>query len=169
MRTLPWLLIAIVLSGCSSDPRTGYSLNPGSEQTVSSIAVPIFENVTFRPGLEHELTKAIQNEVHRSTPWSVMPEGRADSTLRGVITEVSLRKLNTDQTSGLGSEYALDIVVDFRWRENATAQTLLERKSFRGVGRFAPGPGVREPIEFGEQEAVDRLARSIVRELRTTW
>jgi uncharacterized lipoprotein YmbA len=163
------IVCLVILAGCSSDPRAGYSVNPGAQSAVASVAVPVFENVTFRPGLEHELTKAIMGEIHRSTSWSVLPESRADSTLRGVITEVTLRKLNTDQTSGLGSEYALDIVVDFRWRENRTAQTLLERESFRGVGRFAPGAGAREPIEFGEQEAVDRLARAIVRELRTSW
>jgi uncharacterized lipoprotein YmbA len=162
-------LVVAIVSGCASDPHMGYSVRSGSGAEITSVAVPIFENMTFRPGLETLLTNAIMNELHRSTSWSVVPENRADTTLRGVISSVNLRKLNTDQTSGLGSEYALDIVVDFRWRENRTAQTILERQSFRGVGRFAPGPGVREPIEFGEQEAIERLARSIVREMRTTW
>lgn len=175
--TLPHRLGAIVLAlalvaglwGCSSDPRRGYAFGSPFDESIRTVGAPIFDNVTFSHGLEALLTEAIVKEIHRTTPWAVTGADGADTTISGAITEVTLRKLNTDSTSGLVSELAVDIAVDFEWRDNRSGQTILARRNFRGVGSFAPGPGAREPIELGEQAAIERLAVAIVSELRSDW
>jgi curli biogenesis system outer membrane secretion channel CsgG len=163
------LLCAAALAGCASDPTRGYSFGAAYSDDIRTIATPIFDNVTFSHGMESLLTEAVVKEIHRTTPWGVTGAGAADTTLTGSITEVTLRKLNTDSTSGLVSELAVDIAIDFEWRDNRSGQTILARRNFRGVGSFAPGPGAREPIELGEQAAVERLAAAIVNELRSDW
>lgn len=165
-RLLVIALLAGAVSGCAGD---GYRFGTAHRHDVRTIAAPIFDNVTFSHGMEAMLTEAVIKELHRSTPWGVAPEATADTTLRGVITEVRLHKLNTNPTSGLVSELAVDVSVDFEWRDNRTGQTLVARRNFRGMGRFAPGSGAGEPIEVGEQAAVDRVARAIVAELRSDW
>lgn len=163
------LLASLPLGACASDPNQGYAFGAAYDDNVRTIAAPIFDNVTFSHGMEALLTEAIVKEIHRSTPWGVTGENAADTVLTGSITEVTLRKLNTDSTSGLVSELAVDISVDFEWRDNRSGETILARRNFRGVGNFAPGPGAREPIELGEQAAVERLAAAIVDELRSDW
>jgi hypothetical protein len=162
-------ILSVALGGCASDPTQGYSFGAAYDDEIRTIAAPVFDNVTFSHGLEALLTEAIVKEIHRTTPWGVTGENAADTVLSGSITEVTLRKLNTDSTSGLVSELAVDISVDFEWRDNRSGETILSRRNFRGVGSFAPGPGAREPIELGEQAAVERLAAAIVDELRSDW
>lgn len=163
------LLCVGAAGGCASDPTRGYAFGAAFSDDIRTIATPIFDNVTFSHGVESLLAEAVVKEIHRTTPWGVTGEGAADTTLTGSITEVTLRKLNTDSTSGLVSELAVDIAIDFEWRDNRSGQTILARRNFRGVGSFAPGPGAREPIELGEQAAVERLAAAIVNELRSDW
>ena len=164
-RALLAALVLALLSGCAG----GYRFGAAYSDDMRTIAAPMFDNVTFSHGMEAMLTEALLKELNRSTPWEVAPEATADTTLSGVITEVRLHKLNTSPTSGLVTELAVDLSVDFEWRDNRTGQTLLARRNFRGIGRFAPGRGVGEPIEVGEQAAVDRVARAIVAELRSDW
>ncbi|MFG0273549.1 MAG: LPS assembly lipoprotein LptE [Phycisphaerales bacterium] len=165
------LLLAVLACapGCASDPSRGYSFGAAYSDDIRTIATPIFDNVTFSHGLESLLAEAVVKEIHRTTPWGVTAPGAADTTLSGSITEVTLRKLNTDSTSGFVSELAVDISIDFEWRDNRSGQTILTRRNFRGVGSFAPGTGAGEPIELGEQAAVERLAAAIVNELRSDW
>lgn len=163
-----------VLAGCSSDPTRGYSFVSAygasdDPRAIRTVAVPVFENTTFSAGSEVLLTDAIVKEILRVTPWAVASGASADATLKGSITGARLRKLNTDNTSGFVSEQAVDLRVDFVWVDNRSGETILARRDFRAVGSFAPGNGAREPIELGEQAAIERLARDIVHELLADW
>ena len=170
LATLPCLGVG----ACSSDPTRGYSLvsayDPADDsRSIRTVSVPIFENTTFSAGAELLLTDAIVKEIHRVTPWAVATGPSADFTLRGAISGARLRKLNTDNTSGFVSEMAVDLRVDFDWVDNRSGETVLARRDFRAVGSFAPGAGARDPIELGEQDAIERLARDIVHELLADW
>ena len=170
-----FLLLAVAsVAGCSNDPSRGYSfVSPhqaaDDSRQIRTVAVPVFENTSFSPGVEVLLTDAIIKEIHRVSPWGVAIGDSADATLHGAITSARLRKLNTDDVSGLVSEMAVDLRVDFDWVDNRTGETVLARRNFRSVGSFAPGDGAREPIELGEQGAIERLARDIVHELLADW
>lgn len=169
LRAISLVCALAVAGGCSSDPTRGYSFSTAYDENVQTISAPIFDNITFHHGLEAYLSEAIVKEIHRSTPWAVTGEQGAETTLTGTITEVRLQRLSTDNDSGFVSEVAVDMAVDFTWRDNRTGETILSRRNFRAVGSFAPGPGAREPIELGEQAAIERLAKSIVGELRSDW
>jgi hypothetical protein len=170
----PILMLAGAQAGCSSDPTRGYSFvsaydAPDDPRAIRTVAVPVFENTTFSAGAEVLLTDAIVKEILRVTPWAIASGASADATLKGAIAGARLRKLNTDSTSGFVSEQAVDLRVDFDWVDNRSGETILARRDFRAVGSFAPGNGAREPIELGEQDAIERLARDIVHELLADW
>ena len=132
----------------------------------------MFDNRDFQHGLEIELTEAIIKEIQRSTPWVVVQGqngGGADTTLTGVITQATLHNLTTSSTTGLVQEMAVEISVDFDWRDARTGKYLISRRDFRAMESFVPAPGSRERLELGQHAAVQELARSIVAELRSNW
>lgn len=157
-----------MLTACASDPSEGYAMGGGFRDDVRSVAVPVWDNRTFHPGLEAQLTEAIIKEIQRSTPWVVVNRG-ASTTLTGTITAAELRKLGTDHTTGLAQELAVDLAVDFEWRNNRSRRPIIARRDFRAQGSFIPARGVAEPIEVGQLGAIDALARDIVAELRSDW
>ena len=154
--------------GCASDPAEGYAMGSGHRADVRSVRVPVWENRTFVPGLEAQLTEALIKEIQRSTPWVIVSSG-ATTTLDGTITAADRRKLGTDSTTGLVQDMAVDIAVDFAWTNNRTRKALIERRHFRAQGSFIPTRGVGEPLEVGQLDAIEALARDIVNELRSNW
>ncbi|MEQ8850835.1 MAG: LPS assembly lipoprotein LptE [Phycisphaerales bacterium] len=163
------LAIAWMSAGCASDPRSGYALDAEYDQSVRTVAVPIFENRTFDHGLEYDLTEAIIKEIHAETPWKVTQGAGADTELTGIVSEVRQRKLSTERESGFVQELAVEIIVSFEWKERRTGEILVTRSRFRSSEAFVPGKSVRERREMGRRAAVQELAENIVRELRSAW
>lgn len=169
MRRLLGLILCTVLVACSSDPKKGYTLGSGYREDVRTVSVPVFDNTTFSHGLEIQLTDAVIKEIHRSTPWRVAPGEGADTALTGSITGSNLRRLSRQEGTGLAQELAVELTVSFEWKDSRTGEVLVARQNFRAADTFTPAQGAQERLEFGERAAIDRLARDIVAELRSTW
>jgi hypothetical protein len=157
------------LCSCSSDPREGYSMSPAHDESVRTVHVPMFNNKTFFRGIELELTDAIVKEIQSNTPWRVVSQGNADTVLSGTITNSGLRAISTAEGSGLVQEQGVEIVLDFSWRNNRTGRTMVQRKNFKGADIFIPARLVGESLETGQTAAIQRLAKSVVAELRSNW
>ncbi|MGD9688712.1 MAG: LPS assembly lipoprotein LptE [Phycisphaerales bacterium] len=161
--------MVLCVPGCSSDPRQGYSFTSTFSSDVESIAVPVFQNTTYGRGLELELTEAVVAELRSRTPWRISTEDQAHTTIRGTITSAELRKLSTARDTGLVEELAVEVTVDFEWKDNRTGRVIVSRRGFTGAEAFAPARGIGERIETGQHATVQELARAIVAEMRSGW
>jgi hypothetical protein len=161
--TLGWI------GGCAADPRSGYSFESTFPSDVQSVSVDVFDNYSTTPGVETTLTEAIVKEIQRSTRMRVVGEAQADSTLRGVITSVSLRRLSLEPTSGMVQELSVTITVDFDWKDVRSGKALVSRRSFSAVDTFVPARPTGEPLATGVDGATQRLAQDLVSELRSAW
>lgn len=157
------------LAACAANPRSGYAFASAYRTDIKTVSVPMFENSTYRHGLEAQLTEMVVKEIHRTTPWRVVAEGSAQTTLTGTITAADLRKLTTGGTSGLVQTLAVDAAVNFEWKEAGTGKVLVARRNFRTSRAFAPARGAEESLESGEASTLDQLAKDIVAELRGSW
>ncbi len=168
-----FLIILVAACGlcqsCASDPTVGYAFNADYDQSVRTVAVEVFDNRTFRHGVEDDLAEAIIREIHRSTPWKVSLGEDADTALTGAVTGVRNRKVSTNRQSGLVQEQAVELTVSFEWKDRTTGEILVSRRRFSSMETFVPVPDVRERIEMGERAVVQEMAERIVRELRSTW
>jgi hypothetical protein len=123
----------------------------------------------FQKGIEIDLTDAIIKEIQRTTPWVVTSEAGAQTTLSGTITDASLRALSTNSQTGYVQEMAVELTVDFDWRDGRTGQYLSSRRAFKSMEGFVPARPTNERIELGQHAVVQEMARSIVAELRSGW
>jgi hypothetical protein len=128
----------------------------------------MFGNKTFMHGIETDLTDAVIKEIQRHTGWSVTNAGGAETTLTGTITSADLKYLSLSGTTGLVQEQAVELTIDFEWRD-ASGKTLSARRNFKALESFVPQRGVGERVELAEHAAVQELARAIVGELRSAW
>jgi len=153
-------------AGCSG---SGYTFDSPYREDVKTVAVPVFDNATFAHGVEGELTDAIIKEIHRTTPWRVTPLDRADTSLKGTITDADLRKLSTNSESGLVESMAWQLTVSFEWKVVDTGDVLVARRNFRAAEIFVPASRAGERLEFGESSSIDQMAKDIVASLRSSW
>ena len=161
---------AILSLGCSISASEGYVFDTGFRRDIRSIATPMFENRTFEHGVEARLAEALAKELNRVTPYAVTSSvAEADSTITGVIKVVHRRQLSVNRDSGLGQEMAIEIVIDFQWRDNRTGKTILARRNFRGAGTYIPTPGAVERTRIGEEGAIASIVQGLVAELRADW
>jgi len=158
------------LGGCAISASEGYVFDTGYRKDIRSVSTPVFENRTFEHGVEARLAEALAKELNRVTPYAVTSSASdADSSITGVIKAVHRRQLSINRDSGLGQEMAMEIVIDFQWRDNRTGKTILARRNFRGAGTYIPTPGASERTRIGEEGAVASVVEGIVAELRADW
>lgn len=162
-------LAGVLVSGCASDPEKGYSFASAHDESIHSIHVPVFTNNTYSHGIETELTDAIVKQLKSATPWKVTGDSAAQTTLTGKITDSRLQALSLGRTSGLVQEQAVILTIEFEWRDNASGRLLASRKNFTASEIFVPSQGVGERLEAGQDGAIQKLARGVVDELRSSW
>lgn len=162
------LLLALFATGC------GYVVGSPYGSEVRSVYVPMFTSVTFRRGLEFQLTEAVQKQIQMRTPYRLLKEPDADTRLTG--------KIVSDNKSLLGEtgfddarELQLNLVVEVTWEDLRTGQILAQQRvplspdvvTLTSQAEFAPEVG--QSRATAERAAVDRLARSIVDMMETPW
>ena len=156
-----WLGAALVLAGC------GYTAGSLVSKEYRTVYIPIWENATFRRGLEFRLTELLQKEIEHRTHLKVTTEDRADTRLSGEIVNFQQRVL-TENLLDQPLETQVVVVVNFRWEDLRTGQVLLREDGLAQPGEAITGLG--EPAEgVGATEAFEDLVKQIVDKMEEGW
>lgn len=166
--SLGGLVVLVGLGGCASSSG-GYSFNSTFDESINSVAVPIFQNETTSRGLELQLTEAVIKELQGRTPWYIASSDRADTTLVGVITQTGLIGLSDDPHTGLVQEEAVRVTIRFEWRDNRSGDVIVARDGFSASSVFSPSRNVGDRLELGQRGAIEELASDIVSSMRSSW
>lgn len=153
------MTLLAVATGC------GYSVRALSPAGVRTVAVPVFQNVTYRRLVELPLTRAVVKEIQTKTELVVVEEERADSVLQGTIVDVEQRVVTEDLTDRV-TEGRITLVVNMTWRDVRTGEVIMERTGLAESEEFRPVQG--ENLERAFERGFDSMARRIVEELEST-
>src|ERR1700735_4624022 len=103
---------AAILSSCGyTSSRSQYN------QSIRTVAVPIFTNKTFRREWEFRLTEAIDKNIESRTPYKVVDRKDADSLLTGEIETIQENVLTYRFQTDLPRETELTVAVNFTWKD----------------------------------------------------
>ena len=155
------LLICAMLVGC------GYRSNDLYPENYRTVAVPIFENLSFYRGVEFKLTEALVKEIEKRTPYKVTRSTSADTRLTGTITSIEQDLLSRQRDGNIPDEMQLTLTVNYEWQDLRTGRPILDRHGFSAVGRYIPSRVVGEPIQIAQYQAVGAMARDIVSSMRS--
>ncbi len=162
-------LAMLSLGGCADGTIAGYRAGPVHDTQIRSVAVPIFENQTYEPGLEARLTEAIIKQIQTTTPWRVTSEDYADTVLTGSITNVFRVPLTRRPGTNLPEEAAYFTRINFVWTDSRSGRVLAQRSFVTAASTFVPNRAVGETIDIARDTSSQELARQIVRELQAEW
>jgi len=154
-------VVSIWAAGC------GYLVGPPYSGEVRSIHVPIFENITWRRGLEYQLTEAVQKQIQLKTPYRLAKEGDADTRLTGKIVAANKAVLGETGFDD-ARELQFSLVVELTWEDLRTRKLLLQQRypipldiiQQRNQSEFAIEAG--QSLATAEHDAIQRMARQIV-------
>lgn len=154
-------VLLVLLCGC------GYTVGNGFSPDIKTVSVPIFENDTYRRGLEYQLTEAVQKEIQNRSPYRLARGDDADTRLTGRIVQVRkdvLGENNNDDPRQL----QFSIMVRVTWENLRTGEVLAKQEvpvapeaiPLMGSAGFAPELGQSQAT--ATQTAVGKLAKHIV-------
>ncbi len=155
-----FIILFAIISGC------GYSSKSLYDRNISSIYIPIFDNTTFRRGLEFELTKAVKDEIMNRTSLRIVQKDSADTILHGKIVDVTESVLIQNNVDDI-VESRYTIFVDIKLVDRRTDRTLFEESGLKKSAEFIVNRG--ENINTAAAEDITRLAETIVNHLEENW
>lgn len=165
------MLALVFLSGCAGYQVGNQTLFP---QEVHSVYVPVFKSNSFRRNLGERLTEAVVKEIEKSTPYKVVDEANADTTLLGAIVQETKTVLVPD-LSGDAREVQTSISVQVSWvdkknvkiRDDNCIPLPEEIADVSGSSNLVPEMG--QTVATAQQEAISRIAKQIVGLMEKPW
>ena len=149
-----------LISGC------GYTTKSLISRKINSIYIPIFENDTFRRGLEFDLTSALKDEIMSNTKLRILQKDSADTILTGRIIKVTEGMLSSNVEDNI-VESRVTISVHIKLVDRRTGRTLVEEKDLKQSAEFIVKRG--ENIKTASQESLVLLAKEIIFHLEEKW
>ncbi len=154
------LTLFVMISGC------GYTTKSLISRKINSIYIPIFENDTFRKGLEFGLTTAVKDEIMSKTKLRIVHKDDADTILSGRIVKVTESLLSSNFADNI-VESRVTIFVDMKLVDRRTGRTILAVEGLDNPAEFIVNRG--ENINSASQESLIGLAEKIVSQLEEKW
>ncbi len=184
-----------VLPGCGTWDGNfcilGYTTQPMYDLSIRTVRVPIFKNLTFRRGLENDLTEAVVREIHAKTPYRVVQNcDAADTELIGTIVARNKGITNLNQLGEIREANTL-LSVEVVWRDLRPGRagevlslpvpgkpgeppppppppgTPAPPALVQSIGSFIPELG--GSVTTAEKENVDKIAVQIVSMMEKPW
>jgi hypothetical protein len=146
----------------------GYSNEPLFPQEVSTVCLKMFDNQTFRRGVEYELSDAIAKRIEFDTPYKIVSDvDRADTVMSGQIVSMGELALSTDREIGtvLEKEVELRAVVD--WKNLKTGQLMIAHELVSASASYSAYQ--MQDFKYASTLAANNLARKIVELMESSW
>jgi len=155
-----------VFCGCSKTG--GYSNKSLFPADVSSVYVEMFDNKSFRRGVEYELTDALAKRIEAETPYKIVSSrDRADTILSGHIASASETRLSYERQTGRAMEKEAELRVVVNWKNLKTGELLIDNKSVSASGSYSEWQ--EQGFRYGSTLAANNLAQKIVELMEKEW
>jgi hypothetical protein len=154
------------LCGCSGI--AGYSNESLFPQNVESVRLEMFDNQTFRRGVEYELSDALSKRIEADTPYKIVSDAdSADTVISGQLVSIDELALSIDRDIGtvLESEVLLRAVVN--WKNLKTGALMIDHEKVSASASYSIYQ--EQDFKYASTLAANNLARKIVELMEGGW
>jgi hypothetical protein len=167
MSRWPCILIAVVfsigLAGCS-----GYSNESLYPQSVGTVYVEMFDNQSYRRGIEYEVTDALAKRIEAQTPYKIVTDrNRADTVISGQIVQATEETLTTERQVGRPLEKAVELRAVVSWKNLRTGELLIDNKTVTASASYSEWQN--QTFAYGSTLAANSMANRIVELMEAEW
>lgn len=159
-------LSCLALCGC--DGMLGYTNESLFPKDVHSVCLKMFDNKSFRRGVEYDLSDALAKRIEVETPYKIVSNAdRADTVMSGQIISITEFALSTDREIGtiLEKEVELRAVVD--WKNLKTGELLIDHQEVRASASYSTYQ--MQDFKYASSLAANNLAQKIVELMERKW
>jgi len=162
------LVVALGLSLCGCTQTSGYSGKSLFPQDVSTIYLEMFDNQSFRRGIEYELSDALAKRIEAQTPYKIVTSrDRADTIMSGRITQAGESVLTTERQTGRALEKEVELQALVNWKNLKTGQLLIDNQTISASATYSEWQN--QGFLYGSNLAANNLAGRIVELMEEKW
>jgi len=154
------------LSGCAG--WGGYSNESLYPDDVTSVRLEMFDNRSFRRGVEYELSDALAKRIEAETPYKIVSSNdRADSVISGQLVSIRDSALTVDRevAEPLEKEVVLTAVVN--WKNLNTGRLMINNKTITAAASYSEFQS--QDFSYASARAANKLAQKIVEFMENNW
>jgi hypothetical protein len=158
--------IILCLSGCSGiSDYSNESLFPAD---VGSVCLEMFENKSFRRGVEFQLSGALAKRIEAETPYKIISsKDRADTVISGQIVNIEESELSVERESGRPLERELLLRAVVNWKNLKTGQLLIDNRTVTASASYSTFQD--QDFKYASALAANNLAVKIVELMEIEW
>ncbi len=159
-------LMSLFLYGCQESG--GYSDEWLYPEDVGSVYVEMFDNQSFRRGVEYELSDALAKRIEADTPYKIISSrDRADTVVSGRIEEISESIPSMERQTGRALEKEVQLRVVVNWKNLKTGQLLIDNMSVTASASYSEWQN--QGFGYASALAANKLAERIVELMENEW
>jgi hypothetical protein len=153
----------LTLAGCA-----GYSNTSLYPKDVATVYVEMFDNQSFRRGIEFELTDALAKRIEAQTPYKIVTNrDKADTVISGQIVQAKESVLTTERQIGRALEKNIELRAVVSWKNLRTGEFLIDNKTVNASASYSEWQS--QSFAYGSTLAANSLAERIVELMRSGW
>jgi len=159
-------LSSFFLAGCG--PSTGYTNASLFPSDVNNVYLEMFDNRSFRRGIEFTLSDALAKRIEVDTPYKIVSDrDRADSVMSGQLTLVgeSILTIERDLGRALEKEVVLTAVVN--WKNMKDGKLMINSRTVTATASYSEFQ--RQDFPYAAALAANKLAQTIVELMKNPW
>ena len=161
-----YLFTCFGLCGCAE--MNGYSNESLFPEEVDSVCLEMFDNQTFRRGVEYELSDALAKRIEAQTPYKIVSSAdRADTVISGQIVSMDELGLSTERETGMVLEKELELHAVVSWKNLKTGQLLINNQSVNASASYSEFQ--MQDFSYVSNLAANNLAQKIVELMERRW
>ncbi len=163
-----YALMLFILACCGCAEMSGYSNESLYPKDVSSVCLEMFDNQSFRRGVEYKLSGALAKRIEAATPYKIISsKDRADTVISGQIVQVSELVLSVERETGRPLERELLLKAVVNWKNLKTGRLLIDNKSVTAEATYSEYQN--QDFSYASALAANNLARKIVELMEIEW
>ena len=153
----------LFLAGCA-----GYSNTSLYPKDVATVYVEMFDNQSFRRGIEFELTDALAKRIEAQTPYKIVTNrDKADTVISGQIVQAKESVLTTERQIGRALEKNIELRAMVSWKNLRTGELLIDNKTVSASASYSEWQS--QSFAYGSTLAANSLAERIVELMESGW
>ncbi|MFQ6034898.1 MAG: LPS assembly lipoprotein LptE [Sedimentisphaerales bacterium] len=158
----------LCLLSCGCTEISGYSNESLFPQQVSSVCLEMFDNQSFRRGVEYELSDALAKRIEAETPYKIISSpDRADSIISGQIVSIDESVLSIEREVGRALEKEVQLAATVSWKNLKTGELLIDNQSVSARATFSEFQ--MQDFSYASALAANNLAQKIVELMQRKW
>ena len=173
-RTITHYLVALLagastvglLTGCAR--LAGYSNETLYPDDVDNVRLEMFDNRSFRRGIEYVLSDALAKRIEVETPYKIVSSrDRSDSVISGQLVAVSESILTIEREVARPLEKEVALTAAVNWKNLNTGRMMINNETVTASASYSEF--LNQDFTYASTLAANKLAQKIVELMENKW